>query len=310
MKRLVNIKGMDNKTWLAYRRMGITGSDTGIVLGLSKHKSVLELYKDKRNEIPIEEKETNFTLWGHNLEDAIRKHFEKVNGVKVTSPNFIFQSDEYPFMIGNFDGIVTELDGTKAILEIKTSIEFKDSIYQQGNIPPEYYSQMMHYMALSNFQFCYLACLVGGNKYYQFKIERDDEYISWLIEREKTFWNCVQEGVLPEVDSSKATSKYLGEEYAESVKDEILLPIEAGNIADEYLAIDETIKSLTKEKDLLSNKLKLLLGEHEVGIIGERKIKWTPVSQNRLDTEKLKQELGESYNDYTKVSTYRKLSVA
>ena len=69
-----------------------------------------------------EEKETNFTLWGHNLEDAIRKHFEKVNGVKVTSPNFIFQSDEYPFMIGNFDGIVTELDGTKAILEIKTSI--------------------------------------------------------------------------------------------------------------------------------------------------------------------------------------------
>ena len=168
----------------------------------------------------------------------------------------------------------------------------------------------MHYLAVSGFKYCYLACLVGGNKYYQFKIERDDEYISWLIEKEKVFWNCVQEGVLPEVDSSKATSKYLGEQYAESVKDEILLPIEAGNIADEYLAIDETIKSLTKEKDLLSNKLKLLLGEHEVGIIGERKIKWTPVSQNRLDTEKLKQELGESYNDYTKVSTYRKLSVA
>lgn len=310
MKRLVNIKGMDNKTWLSYRRMAVTGSDTGIILSYSKHKSVLELYKDKRNEIPIEEKETNFTLWGHNLEEAIRKHFEKVNGLKVKKPNFIYQSDEYPFMIGNFDGIVTELDGTKAILEIKTSIEFKDSIYQQGNIPPEYYSQIMHYLAISGFEYCYLACLVGGNKYYQFKIQRDDEYISWLIEKEKVFWNCVQGGVLPEVDSSKATSKYLGEQYAESVKDEILLPIEAGNIADEYLAIDETIKSLTKEKDLLSNKLKLLLGEHEVGIIGERKIKWTPVSQNRLDTEKLKQELGESYNDYTKVSTYRKLSVA
>lgn len=47
MKRMISTKGMDIATWLSYRRMGVCGSDTGIILGLNPYRSVIELWEDK-----------------------------------------------------------------------------------------------------------------------------------------------------------------------------------------------------------------------------------------------------------------------
>ena len=310
MRRLVNTKGMDNKTWLAYRRMGVCGSDTGIILGYSPYRSVIELWKDKTGQIPIEESENNFTHFGHLLEPVIRKEFERVTGLKVSVRNCIFQSETHPFMLADIDGIVTEHDGSKAIFEAKTAIEYKNDIWEAGKIPKGYFSQLQHYMAVTGLKKAYIACLVGGSRFYYYTVDRDDEYISWLIEKERAFWNHVLDCTPPEVDASKATTAYLNQEYSEGVKDEILLPDEAGTIAEQYLVLDETIKGLKNEKELLANQLKVMMKEHEIGIAGDHKIAWKFAKRTSLDSVKLKEELGERYNEYTKETSYRTLSVA
>lgn len=310
MKRLVNTKGMDNKTWLAYRRMGVCGSDTGIILGYSPYRSVIELWKDKTGQIPIEESENNFTHFGHLLEPIIRKEFERVTGLKVSVRNCIFQSESHPFMLADIDGIVTEPDGSKAIFEAKTAIEYKNDIWEAGKIPEGYFSQLQHYMAVTGLKKAYIACLVGGNRFYSYTVDRDDEYISWLIEKERVFWNHVLDCTHPDVDASKATTTYLNKEYSEGVKDEIILPDEAGSIAEQYLVLDETIKGLKNEKELLANQLKVMMKEHEIGIAGDHKIAWKFAKRTSLDSSKLKEVLGERYSEYTKETSYRTLSVA
>ncbi|MGN0735340.1 MAG: YqaJ viral recombinase family protein [Anaerovoracaceae bacterium] len=310
MRRLVNTKGMDNKTWLAYRRMGVCGSDTGIILGYSPYRSVIELWKDKTGQIPIEESENNFTHFGHLLEPVIRKEFERVTGLKVSVRNCIFQSETHPFMLADIDGIVTEPDGSKAIFEAKTAIEYKNDIWDEGKIPEGYFSQLQHYMAVTGLKKAYIACLVGGNKFYYYAVDRDDEYIRWLIEKERVFWHHVLDCTPPDVDASKATTTYLNQEYSECIKDEIVLPDEAGSIAEQYLVLDETIKGLKNEKELLANQLKIMMKEHEIGIAGNHKIAWKFAKRTSLDSSKLKEVLGERYNEYTKETSYRTLSVA
>lgn len=310
MKRLVNTKGMDNVTWLHHRRNGVCGSDSGIILGLNPYRSVIELWKDKTNQIPVEEAENNFTHFGHLLEPIIRKEFERVTGLKVSVRNCIFQSEKEPFMLADIDGIVTEQDGSKAVFEAKTAIEYKNGIWDEGKIPDSYYAQLQHYMFVTGLKNAYIACLVGGNKFYYYKVSRDDEYISMLIEKERDFWNCVIARSMPEVDSSRATTAYLNREYSDGIKDVIALPDEAGDIAEQYLVIDETIKGLKDEKELLANQLKMMMKEHEVGIAGDHKIAWKFATRISLDSAKLKEELGERYNEYTKETSYRTLSVA
>lgn len=310
MKRMISTKGMDIATWLSYRRMGVCGSDTGIILGLNPYRSVIELWEDKIGQLPIEENENNFTHFGHLLEPIVRQEFQRQTGLKVSVRNAIFQSEQYPWMLADIDGIVTEEAGTKAIFEAKTAIEYKKGIWDEGKIPDSYFSQLQHYMAVTGLDKAYIACLVGGNSFFYYKVLRDDSYICWLIEKEKEFWNHVQTLTMPEVDASQATVRYLNETYADGTDETIILPDEASDIAQKYLTVDEKIKSLSREKDFLSNQLKVMLKEHETGFAGEYKIAWKSMTRTTVDTDKLKEKLGDSYAEYTKESRFRRLSVA
>lgn len=309
-KRLVNTKGMDTLTWLKYRRMGICSSDTSIILGQNNYKSVLELWKDKTGQIPVEEKENKFTHWGHILEKVVREEFQRVTGKKVQVRNAIYQSKEFDFLLANIDGLVYEPDGSKALFEAKTAVQYKNQIWRDGEIPEAYYSQIQHAMYVCGLKRAYIACLVGGHEFYWYAVDYDPQYCEWLIEKEQTFWNHVLDMTVPEVDGSEATSKYLSQEYKDTRFEEIALPDEAGSIAEQYLLLDENIKDLQQEKELLGNQLKMMLKEHEKGVAGVHRVSWKSAQRTSLDTVKLKEDLGDRYYNYTKKTSYRTLSVA
>ena len=115
---------------------------------------------------------------------------------------------------------------------------------------------------------------------------------------------------MPEVDGSEATTRYLNAEFTQSVKDEVLLPDEAGSIAEQYLMLDDTIKDLSKQKDHLANQLKMMMQEHEAGVAGAHRITWKAATRTNLDSAKLKAALGDKYDEYTKKTSYRTLQVA
>ena len=52
-----------------------------------------------------------------------------------------------------------------------------------------------------------------------------------------------------------------------------------------------------------------MLGDNEVGIIGDRVITWKTISQERLDGKALKADQPSLYSKYANPSSYRRFSV-
>lgn len=132
--------------------------------------------------------------FGKVLEDVVRKEFIQRTGLMVRKKNSILRSKEYPFMIADLDGVVSEFDGTYSIFEAKTAIEFKNNDWKNGEIPKAYQLQVQHYLAVTGFQKAYIAVLVGGNKFYWTEIYRDEQLIKMLVSMESHFWHCVKTG--------------------------------------------------------------------------------------------------------------------
>ncbi len=182
---------LSTEEWLKIRTLGIGGSDAGIIAGCNPYRSIFELWQEKRGEIPVREEESEVTHFGKVLEDVVRKEFIQRTGLMVRKKNSILRSKEYPFMIADVDGIISELDGTYSIFEAKTAIEFKNNDWKNGEIPKAYQLQVQHYLAVTGFQKAYIAVLVGGNKFYWTEVYRDEQLIKMLVSMESHFWHCV-----------------------------------------------------------------------------------------------------------------------
>ena len=262
MKKVKSTVNMPYHTWIQERRKGVCGSESSVVMGINQHKSILALWQEKTNRIPIEENETNYTYFGHIMEPVIKKEFTKRTGLKVRAINYIIQSDEHEWMLADIDGVVKEADGSYSLFEAKTATEFKRDVWE-SKVPDEYYAQVQHYLAVTGFKKAYVCCIVGGNTYYCHEVYPDKEYIKNLIQCEKQFWDCVVDDVQPTPDGSKATTQFLNEQYSWGNKTQIELPESAKELVESYKEIDDEIKALSEQKEGITNILKSLLQENE-----------------------------------------------
>lgn len=308
---ICSTKNLSEEEWLRMRLLGIGGSDVSIIAGCNAYKSIFELWQEKRGEISVSEEDSEVAHFGKILEDVVRKEFVARTGLTVRKKNSILRNRTYPFMFANLDGVVSELDGTYSIFEAKTAIEFKNAGWKKGEIPKAYQLQVQHYMAVTGFKKAYIAVLVGGNKFYWYEVYRDEQLIKMIISLESHFWHCVKTGEEPDIDSSRATSVYLGEKYNDAKPGSVItLADELISVIDDYQKVNKEMEKLTERKQFLENQLKAELKENEAGKIGEHVVKWKPVLQKRIDSTKLKNEYTEAYNACQKQVSYRKFSVA
>ena len=262
-----------------------------------------------KNMTKLEETENNYTHFGTLLEPIIRKEFTMRTGLKVRQKHMLLQSEEYPFMYANLDGVINE-DGEMAIFEAKTASEYKLEVWE-NEVPAPYILQIQHYMAVTGAKKTYIAALVGGNKFYWHEVKRDDEMIEKIIAMEKYFWEVyVLGGMEPVPDGSESTTKYFNKKFKNSNGETIELPEEVISVCDEYERISEQIKALENEKNAMGNKIKGYMKEAEIGIVGDRRILWQSISKSSIDTKRLKAEKPDLYTDYLQHSRYRRLSVA
>ena len=309
MKVLVKTANLSRKEWLQWRSKGIGGSDVSVIAGVNNFRSIYQLWQEKTEQVEIEESENDYTHFGHILEPIVKQEFMKRTGLKVRAKRMILQSEEYPFMLADLDGVINE-DGEMVIFEAKTASAYKESIWEEG-VPYEYILQVQHYMAVTGAKKAYVAALVGGNHFYYHTAYRDDVLISKIILMEKQFWErCVLGGMEPAADGSKATTEYINDRYRASNGECIELPYEALDLFKSYDNITQELDLLTKKKDEICNKLKWYLKENEEGFVGDRKISWKQVSTTTFDRKRLKQEKPDIYSEYIGKSQHRRLSVA
>ncbi|MEK4760796.1 YqaJ viral recombinase family protein [Viridibacillus sp. FSL E2-0187] len=298
-----NTAEMSRGEWLDVRRSGIGGSDAAVILGFNKWKSPFQLYLEKTGDYK-EESDNEFIYWGNVLEDVVAKEFQERTGKKVRKKNQMLRHKEHQFMTANLDRVVV---GEKAFLECKTTSAYKNDDWDGDEIPAAYLCQVQHYMAVTGFEKAYIAVLIGGNKFVWKEIERDEELIQIMIEREKYFWeNHVLAKVPPEIDGSDAAVEFISKRYTENPDEVVMLDTDKEKIINALENVKAEIKGLEELEKKYTNQLKMSLETASEGVTENYRLTYKTINQNRIDSRLLREELPNIFKKYTKQSSYRK----
>ena len=105
----ISVRDMGRKEWLQLRRTGIGGSDAGAICGMNPYSSPMTVFQNKTCEV-LEEQDNEAVRQGHDLEDYVAQRFMEATGLKVRRSNYMYRSEEYPFMIADVDRLVVGED--------------------------------------------------------------------------------------------------------------------------------------------------------------------------------------------------------
>jgi len=198
---LTSTKDMEREEWLEHRRTGIGGSDTPVIVLGNDHPftSPRELWEQKVG-IRKDDKPTPPMLRGTALEPTVATLYAGETERKVQRVNAILRHPDHDWMIGNIDRQIVGVKGrTPGILEIKCpGLRTFGKIKREG-IPDYYQLQMQHYLAVTGRTWGAFAIFNAEMwELIHFDVDRDDELIDLIIERDEAFWQLVQDGTPPE----------------------------------------------------------------------------------------------------------------
>lgn len=204
------VVNIDNETdWHKERSKGIGGSDAASVLGLNPFKSNIELWREKTGRAKSENiSEKPAVKYGKRAEEYLRGLFmlDYPQYTLSYSPYDQHISEKYQFLRASFDGLLTDADGTKGILEIKTTEILNPKQWEEweNKIPTNYFCQILHYFAIDeDLKFCKLKAQIKYHKqndneiyattrHYHILREKHLQDIDYLITEETKFWHYVK----------------------------------------------------------------------------------------------------------------------
>lgn len=274
--RLVSTKNMSRAEWLNVRGGGIGSSDAAVAVGLSPYKSPLELWLEKTERQAAPDLTNNDAVfWGSTLEHIVATVYAERTGVKVRRINAVLQHPVYPFMLANLDRVVQHPTDGSGILEVKTA-GLHSAQFWEESVPESYQCQVLHQLAVTDKAWCDVAVLIGGQDFRVYRIQRDDDKIADLIQREAKFWQCVTDDVPPPVDGSESSGRALASMY----------PSDRGEVLDcrddtamnrlfaDYWAFRQQRETAEEQEELLKQQLQEKLGFASGAILGDARISW------------------------------------
>ena len=201
--------------WLKARTQGIGGSDAGCIVGANPWKSARQLWKEKTGvDKPDDISDKPAVRFGKEAEQHLRALF------LLTYPQYtceyhefrMYANDRLPFIFATLDGELTDQDGRRGILEIKTTTIQNARQWDEwddDNIPQHYFFQVVHQFL--SCEWAEFAELFAHIRYYhgeeiratlrKYHMERTDknvvEVMQYLEEREIQFYKQWQDGTEP-----------------------------------------------------------------------------------------------------------------
>lgn len=199
------LKPQNREAWLEARRRGIGGSDAGVVIGANKYRSNVDAWKEKAGLIvPEDVGDKPAVKFGKEAEQHIRALFALEHPEMSVEYHefYMYINDRYPFLYATLDGELTDENGRRGILEIKTATIQNAAGWSEwiDGIPQSYYAQVLHQLAATGWDFvilfAYLRTPYSGNvaRFIERRIERADvaDDITYLIAQEAEFWQAVE----------------------------------------------------------------------------------------------------------------------
>lgn len=209
----------NREEWLKERTQGIGGSDAGCIVGANPWKSALQLWREKSGIVQVDDiSDKPAVQFGKEAEQHLRALF------LLTYPQYsceyhefrMYANDRLPFIFATLDGELTDTDGRRGILEIKTTTiqQAKQWFEWDGCIPQHYYIQVLHQLIACEWAdfvevFAHIRYQKGDEvraALRPYHIERSEVLpdLERLEEQEITFYKQWQDGteppyILPEI---------------------------------------------------------------------------------------------------------------
>lgn len=312
MKQILDKTNMTEEDWQEYRQSqkGIGGSDVATILGLNPYKSAFTLWLEKTGQVETKKLENENIEWGNTLEPVIRAKFARETGFEVKENPYVLQHDTYDFMIANIDGEVFDPEkGEWGVLEIKTAGERMKGEWVDGP-PNHYHLQIQHYLAVMGYNYSYVCCLIGGNHFVYFRIDRDDYVIDKIITAEKEFMRLIEEKIPPEITGHSSDSASISERFPADNTETAELSPELETSAHRYLNIQEKIKLLQEEADSIKNNIKFEAKDFKILESETIKISMPTIRKVSFDSKAFAKDHPDLYEQYkTKETNYRNFLV-
>lgn len=224
-----------SKEWLELRKNFIGASDAPIIMGVSPWMTPYQLWEQKLG-FGKEQEETEAMRLGKQLEDVARKKYEMESLDSFDAAVII--NPRVPFMMASLDGLSS---CKRRIIEIKCANIHDHELAKNGEVPSKYFPQLQHQMACGGFQSIdYVSYNKKEDDIQIVTVQRDEEYITFLIQEETKFWDNVKNLQAPE---------FCDRDFRE--RDE-----EWKQIAMELYSIRQTMSDLKKKDKELSDQLK------------------------------------------------------
>jgi putative phage-type endonuclease len=259
--RVASTIGMSREEWLEIRRSGIGGSDIGAICGINPWSSPVDVWLSKVEGKSTEENERMY--WGKALEEVVAIEFAKRNpSIRVERCNAVLRHTDQQIAFANLDRLVEE-DGKSGVLEIKTASGFGTAKWDDG-VPLMYQAQVQWYLWVTGLNFAYVAVLLDGCKYEQFRIERDRESIQTLVATAQDFWDdYVVTKSMPapvvagDLEPVRAAFRPVNGAQPLQITEEFAI------LLDTYNRAKEREKALGEDVEILQAKIIAALANHE-----------------------------------------------
>jgi len=319
----IKTSNLSRDEWLELRQSGIGGSDIAAILGVSPYATAYDVYQSKTQ--PVSEDSNEFAYWGTVLEDVVAREFAKRSGLKVQNVNFMMRHPVHTFAVANIDRAVVNRDvsgnvrfkdgklTTDQIVEIKTASEYVGKNWgdeDSDEVPDQYQCQAQWYMGVTDTQVCHMAVLIGGNKYRQYRIERNQELIDVLFETAHDFWhNHVLAGIEPDATTlQNAKDKYPCHDPDATL--DVELDSEAAKAFEHYESLKAQEKELKAAITAAQTDLICQIQSNEaLAIDGEVVATYKTQVSNRFDSKSFKTDMPELAEKYTKQNESRVMRV-
>jgi putative phage-type endonuclease len=181
----------DREAWLEWRKRGLGASDMPAVLGVSSHRTPLDVYLAKVGRSRPTEP-TDPQRIGLACEPALATLYEQKTGRTLAAEQIPVSCEAHPHLLATLDGYTA----CGRIVELKTCGSLKGAeLGKPGTdaLPREWIVQAHHQMLVADAPAVDFAVLHGGFslQFHVFTVERSDAWDSVLVDRGGEFWDRV-----------------------------------------------------------------------------------------------------------------------
>lgn len=242
-----------SKKWLSEWNKTIGGSRAPAVLGKSKWQSRLEVAEQMRMQAPLAVEDNSDMKRGRLLEPIARKLLREAMGqkVKTHSQNIFLYNPDYPFAHCLPDGWCAG-----SPIEIKWPRPMNFEKIRMNGLSSDYVIQAQHNIAVTGADKLFFAvCCCVTMDIVLVPVQRDDAFISEMIEKEAEFFELVKSGApLDNLIETTATEIEVPEYSGEMVYIADPTAVSAARV---YLEADEVYQEAESLRKEAIERLKL-----------------------------------------------------